>query len=93
MHRYSCDRADVRVPHPGLKLLSSSSIPPAQEMLSPAAVILRCRCPALSYDRLRPLLIKRLPQGPQEAKERALARTRTWDLSHLMSFDSPKRES
>ena len=29
----------------------------------------------------------------QKAKEQAVARTRTWDLSHLMSCDSPKRES
>ena len=34
-------------------------------------------------------------EGKKEEKDKkkALARTRTWDLSHLMSFDSPKRES
>jgi len=29
----------------------------------------------------------------KKAKEQAVARTRTWDLSHLMSRNSPKRES
>jgi len=59
----------------------------------PAARPPSATSPMIPNALLHSLVLQNDHQSLQKAKEQAVARTRTWDLSHLMSCDSPKRES